>query len=69
MMKSKVPMFSAEEYDDWKIWMQAHLSTMNDEMWSIIDEGLIVIQKTNTFNNQTESVSSEKSENVVYNIV
>ncbi|KAL8507563.1 hypothetical protein ACS0TY_018196 [Phlomoides rotata] len=69
MMKSKVPMFSAEEYDDWKIWMQAHLSAMNDEMWSIIDEGLIVIQKTNTFNNQTESVSSEKSENVVYNIV
>ncbi|KAL8470613.1 hypothetical protein ACS0TY_033241 [Phlomoides rotata] len=53
MLKSKVLMFSAEDYDDWKIRMQAHLSAMNDEMWLIIEDGPIVIQKTNTSNDQT----------------
>ncbi|KAL8471720.1 hypothetical protein ACS0TY_029097 [Phlomoides rotata] len=32
MLKSKVPMFSAEEYDDWKIMMQTHLLAMNNEI-------------------------------------
>ncbi|KAL8542595.1 hypothetical protein ACS0TY_003468 [Phlomoides rotata] len=50
MMKSKVPMFSAEDYDDWKIRIQAHLSAMNDEMWSVIEDGPLVIVKTNTTN-------------------
>ncbi|KAL8463207.1 hypothetical protein ACS0TY_034010 [Phlomoides rotata] len=53
MLKSKVLMFSAEDYDDWKIRMQAHLSAMNDKMWLIIDDRPIVIQKTNTSNDQT----------------
>ncbi|KAL8481851.1 hypothetical protein ACS0TY_028120 [Phlomoides rotata] len=53
MMKSKVPIFSAEDYDDWKIRMQAHLSAMNDEMWSVIEDGPIVIEKLNTSNDQT----------------
>ncbi|KAL8537362.1 hypothetical protein ACS0TY_012492 [Phlomoides rotata] len=52
MFKSKVPMFSAVDYDDWKIRMHAHLSAMNDEMWSIIEYGPIVIQKSNTSNEQ-----------------
>ncbi|KAL8542500.1 hypothetical protein ACS0TY_003386 [Phlomoides rotata] len=53
MFKSKVHMFSAEDYDDWKIRMQAHLSAMNDEMWSIIEDGPIVIEKPNTSNDLT----------------
>ncbi|KAL8462314.1 hypothetical protein ACS0TY_032573 [Phlomoides rotata] len=53
MFKSKVPMFSAKEYDDWKIRMHAHLSAMNDEMWSIIEDETIVIEKPNTSNDQT----------------
>ncbi|KAL8470958.1 hypothetical protein ACS0TY_033508 [Phlomoides rotata] len=53
MMKSKVPMFSAEDYDDWKIRMQVHLSAMNDEMWSVIEDGSIVIEQSNTSNDQT----------------
>ncbi|KAL8472990.1 hypothetical protein ACS0TY_029995 [Phlomoides rotata] len=53
ILRSKVPMFFAEDYDDWKIRMQAHLSAMNDEMWSIIADMPIVIQKTNTSNDQT----------------
>ncbi|KAL8556131.1 hypothetical protein ACS0TY_003797 [Phlomoides rotata] len=53
MFKSKVPMFSTEEYDDWKIRMQTHLLSMNDEMWSIIEDGPIEIQKPNTSNDQT----------------
>ncbi|KAL8556056.1 hypothetical protein ACS0TY_003745 [Phlomoides rotata] len=46
-------MFSGEEYDDRKIRMQAHLSAMNDEMWSIIEDGPIEIQKPNISNDQT----------------
>ncbi|KAL8502870.1 hypothetical protein ACS0TY_021841 [Phlomoides rotata] len=56
MLKSKVPMFSVEDYDDWKIIMQAHLSAMNDEMWSIIENGPIEIQKPNTSNDQTTEI-------------
>ncbi|KAL8501621.1 hypothetical protein ACS0TY_020944 [Phlomoides rotata] len=53
MFKSKVHMLSAEDYDDWNIRMQAHLSAMNDEMWSIIEDEPIVIEKSNTSNHQT----------------
>ncbi|KAL8456771.1 hypothetical protein ACS0TY_034860 [Phlomoides rotata] len=53
MMKSKVPMFLAEDYDDWKIRMQAHLSSMNDEIWPVIEDGPLVIMKSNTSNAQT----------------
>ncbi|KAL8473336.1 hypothetical protein ACS0TY_030240 [Phlomoides rotata] len=53
MFKSKVPMFSAEDYDDWKIRMQTHLFSMNDEMWSVIEDGPLVIEKPNTSNDQT----------------
>ncbi|KAL8528794.1 hypothetical protein ACS0TY_006308 [Phlomoides rotata] len=53
MFKSKVPMFSVEDYDDCKIRMQTHLSAMNDEMWSIIEDVPIVIEKPNTSNDQT----------------
>ncbi|KAL8487884.1 hypothetical protein ACS0TY_024254 [Phlomoides rotata] len=56
MMKSKVPMFSVEEYDDWKIRMQAHLSAMNYEMWSIIEDGPILIEKANTSNDKTTDI-------------
>jgi hypothetical protein len=45
---SRIPMFSVEEYDDWKIRMQAHLAAMHDEMWSVIEEGPPEITKVNT---------------------
>ncbi|KAL8536698.1 hypothetical protein ACS0TY_012042 [Phlomoides rotata] len=57
MMKSKVSMFSAEDYDDWKIRMQAHLSAMNDEMWSVIEDEPLVIMKSNTANEQTSETA------------
>ncbi|XP_073017799.1 uncharacterized protein [Primulina eburnea] len=31
---SKVPIFSKEDFDDWKIRMQAHLVAQDDDMWS-----------------------------------
>ncbi|KZV29779.1 hypothetical protein F511_33521 [Dorcoceras hygrometricum] len=35
---NKIPMFSKEDYDDWKIRMQAHLAAQDDDMWSVITE-------------------------------
>ncbi|KZT76596.1 hypothetical protein F511_46379 [Dorcoceras hygrometricum] len=40
-------MFSKEDYDDWKIRMQAHLAAMDDEMWTVITEGPLKIMKPN----------------------
>ncbi|KZV16742.1 hypothetical protein F511_41590 [Dorcoceras hygrometricum] len=40
-------MFSREDYDDWKIRMQAHLAAMDDEMWTVITEGPLKIMKPN----------------------
>ncbi|KZV57391.1 hypothetical protein F511_36700 [Dorcoceras hygrometricum] len=45
---NKIPMFCEEEYDDWKIRMQAHLSAMDDDMWFVITDGPIKILKANT---------------------
>ncbi|KZT75915.1 hypothetical protein F511_47060 [Dorcoceras hygrometricum] len=41
-------MFSKEEYDDWKIWMQVHLAAQDDDMWSVITDGPMKIMKANT---------------------
>ncbi|KZV15608.1 hypothetical protein F511_39591 [Dorcoceras hygrometricum] len=41
-------MFSKEDYDDWKIRMQAHLAAQDDDMWSVITDGTIKIMKENT---------------------
>ncbi|KZV46154.1 hypothetical protein F511_23890 [Dorcoceras hygrometricum] len=41
-------MFSKEDYDDWKIRMQAHLAAQDDDMWSVITDGPIKIMKANT---------------------
>ncbi|KZV15607.1 hypothetical protein F511_41045 [Dorcoceras hygrometricum] len=44
---NKIPLFSKEDYDDWKIRMQAHLATEDDEMWAVITEGPLKIMKLN----------------------
>ncbi|XP_073130807.1 uncharacterized protein [Henckelia pumila] len=44
----KIPMFSKEDFDDWKIRMQAHLSTLDDDMWFVITDGPLAITKINT---------------------
>ncbi|KZT76275.1 hypothetical protein F511_46701 [Dorcoceras hygrometricum] len=44
---NKIPMFSKEDYDDWKIRMQAHLAAQDDDMWSVITEGPLKIMKPN----------------------
>ncbi|XP_073136841.1 uncharacterized protein [Henckelia pumila] len=45
---SKIPMFSKEDFDDWKIRMQAHLSALDDDMWFVITDGPLEITKLNT---------------------
>ncbi|KZT76164.1 hypothetical protein F511_46811 [Dorcoceras hygrometricum] len=45
---NKIPMFSKEEYDDWKIRMQAHLAALDDDMWFFITDGPMKIMKANT---------------------
>ncbi|KZV43768.1 hypothetical protein F511_11222 [Dorcoceras hygrometricum] len=45
--QNKIPLFSREDYDDWKIRMQAHLADMDDEMWTVITEGPLKIMKPN----------------------
>ncbi|KZV15969.1 hypothetical protein F511_20453 [Dorcoceras hygrometricum] len=44
---NKIPLFSKEDYDDWKIRMQAHLAALDDEMWVVITEGPLKIMKPN----------------------
>ncbi|XP_073152552.1 uncharacterized protein [Henckelia pumila] len=44
----KIPMFSKEDFDDWKIRMQAHLSALEDDMWFVITDGPLEITKVNT---------------------
>ncbi|KZT76820.1 hypothetical protein F511_46155 [Dorcoceras hygrometricum] len=44
---NKIPMFSKEDYDDWKIHMQVHLAAQDDDMWSVITEGPMKIMKPN----------------------
>ncbi|XP_073031133.1 uncharacterized protein [Primulina eburnea] len=45
---TKIPMFSKEDYYDWKIHMQAHLAAQDDDMWYIITDGPMKIMKVNT---------------------
>ncbi|XP_073152812.1 uncharacterized protein [Henckelia pumila] len=45
---SKIHMFSKEDFDDWKIRMQAHLSALDDDMWFVITDRPITITKVNT---------------------
>ncbi|XP_073151876.1 uncharacterized protein [Henckelia pumila] len=45
---SKIPMFSKEDFDDWKICMQAHLSALDDDIWFVITDGPLTITKINT---------------------
>ncbi|KZV31787.1 hypothetical protein F511_35969 [Dorcoceras hygrometricum] len=40
-------MFSKEDYDDWKIRMQANLAAQDDDMWSVITDGPMKIMKIN----------------------
>ncbi|XP_073031139.1 uncharacterized protein [Primulina eburnea] len=44
---NKIPMFSKENYDDWKIRMQAHLAAQDDDMWYVIIDGPMEILKVN----------------------
>ncbi|KZV32065.1 hypothetical protein F511_28805 [Dorcoceras hygrometricum] len=44
---NKIPMFSKEDYDDWKIRMQDHLAAQDDDMWSVIIDGPMKIIKIN----------------------
>ena len=46
--RATLPTFSINDYDDWKIRMQAHLASMHEEMWSIIEDGPPEITKANT---------------------
>lgn len=45
---NKIPIFSKEDYDDWKIRMKAHLAAQDDDMWYVITDGPMKILKANT---------------------
>ncbi|KAL6568829.1 hypothetical protein OROHE_003570 [Orobanche hederae] len=47
-MINKVPMFSINEFDDWRIRMEVHLIAMHEEMIFVIQDGPIKIMKANT---------------------
>ena len=51
---NKIPMFTKEDYDDWKIGMQAHLAALDDDMWYVITDSPIKILKLNTTTNTLE---------------
>ncbi|XP_075473286.1 uncharacterized protein LOC142504286 [Primulina tabacum] len=51
---NKISMFSKEDYDDWKIRMQAHLAAQDDDMWYVITDGPMRILKVNTAATITE---------------
>ncbi|KZT76077.1 hypothetical protein F511_46898 [Dorcoceras hygrometricum] len=44
---NEIPMLSKEEYDVWKIRMQAHLAAQNDDMWEVMTNGPLKIMKAN----------------------
>ncbi|XP_073063985.1 uncharacterized protein [Primulina eburnea] len=41
-------MFSKEDFDDWKIRMQAHLAAQDDDKWFIITDGPLKFLRPNT---------------------
>ncbi|XP_073038269.1 uncharacterized protein [Primulina eburnea] len=52
---SKVPMFSKEDFDDWKIRMHAHLAAQDDDIWYVITDGPLKILNPNPAIAITES--------------
>ncbi|KAL6560481.1 hypothetical protein OROGR_004040 [Orobanche gracilis] len=47
-MHSRSHLFCVGEYDIWKIRMQTHLSSVHDDMWTIIEEGPFIFLKDNS---------------------
>ncbi|XP_075500151.1 uncharacterized protein LOC142538739 [Primulina tabacum] len=45
---NKILRFPKEDYDDWKVRMQAHLAAQDDDIWYIITDGPMKILKVNT---------------------
>ncbi|KAL8516176.1 hypothetical protein ACS0TY_014738 [Phlomoides rotata] len=43
-----IHIFYVENYNIWKFRMEAHLGSIRDEMWEVIETGPIVIFHTNT---------------------
>ncbi|XP_047309933.1 uncharacterized protein LOC124913393 [Impatiens glandulifera] len=44
----KIFMFTKKNYDKWKIRMQAHLASLDDDMWYVITDGPMKIMKANS---------------------
>ncbi|XP_047309762.1 uncharacterized protein LOC124913206 [Impatiens glandulifera] len=57
---NKIPMFSKEDYDDWKIIMQAHLASQDDDMWYVITDSSMKIVKVSTFITSTDGAPEMK---------
>ncbi|XP_073300264.1 uncharacterized protein [Primulina huaijiensis] len=45
---NKIPMFSRQDFYDWKIRMKAHLAAQDDDLWYVITEAPMRILKANT---------------------
>ncbi|XP_073057214.1 uncharacterized protein [Primulina eburnea] len=64
---NEIPMFSKEDYDDWKIRMQAPLAAQDDDMWYVITDGPMRILKVNTVARKHKSewtAEDKKKENL-----
>ncbi|XP_047313880.1 uncharacterized protein LOC124917513 [Impatiens glandulifera] len=53
-------MFSKDDYDDWKIRMQAHLEAQDDDIWYVIIDGPMRILKVSTTTSTTEDAYEMK---------
>ena len=53
---SKIPMFSKEDYNHWKIRMRAHLAAQHEDMWYVITNGPMKIMKVDTTNASIDGV-------------
>ena len=52
---SRVPMFTVEKYNTWKLRMKAELGSIHEDMWRIITDGPHIPMKVNTATNVTET--------------
>ena len=53
----KLPMFSKDNYQNWKTRMQSHLAALDDDMWYVITDGLIKITKVVLSTNAAKGTS------------
>ena len=59
---NRVPMFSKEDYEDWKVRIQAHLQALDDDMWHVITNGPMKITKVIIEDGESRTVEKPRIE-------